>query len=138
MNTDQVLTDRNKAIVRSFYEGGTESEAESYGAIFDPTFNVTAPAYFPWGGTSNLKSYLDNILHQVTAVLDFKRCKIISLVGENEQVVIVIDIGIKGTPFSVRISEHWTFRNGKAINLWVAYFEPEELMALIARNAVGK
>ena len=136
--TDQLLTDQNKALVRSFYEGGTDSEARAYGEIFDPEFKVSAPDYLPWGGTSDLNAYLNNVLHQVTAVLDFKRCKIVSLVGENELVVIAIDIGLKGTDYSVRISEHWSIKEGKAISLWVAYYEPQKLMELIERNAAMK
>jgi hypothetical protein len=74
-------------------------------------------------------------LHQVTEVLDFKRVRIISLIGEKDDVVIVIDIGLIGTAYSIQISEHWTFKDGKAIYLWVAYYEPLELVNLIARNA---
>lgn len=136
--TDQLLTDQNKALVHSFYAGGTNSEAKEYGEIFHPEFKVTAPDYLPWGGTSNLKTYLEDILLQVTAVLDFKRCEIISLIGENDSVVIVIDIGIMDTPHTVRISEHWSIQKGKAINLWVAYFEPQQLMEAIEKNAAGR
>ena len=132
--TDQTLTDRNKAIVRGFYEGGTDSEKKTYGEIFHPEFKVTAPDYLPWGGTSNLKAYLADVLHQVTAVLDFGRCSVVSIIGENEEVVILIDIGLAGTDHTILISEHWTFKDHKAINLWVAYFEPLELMNLLERN----
>src|ERR1700749_4319610 len=115
--TDQLLTDRNKALVRSFYEGGTNSEAKEYGEIFHPDFKVAAPDYFPWGGTSDLKTYLSDVLEQVTAVLDFSRCKIVSLVGENDLIVIVIDIGISGTEYTVQISEHRKRKDGLAIYL---------------------
>ncbi|QEC74774.1 nuclear transport factor 2-like protein [Mucilaginibacter ginsenosidivorax] len=134
---DQHLTDRNKALVRSFYEGGTDSEAKAYGEIFLPEFEVTAPNYLPWGGTSNLQAYLDDVLHQVTAVLDFKRCEIISLVGENEHIIILINIALVGTADRINISEHWTIKDNKALSLWVAYFEPEALMQLIAKNAAA-
>lgn len=132
--TDQNLTDSNKSLVRSFYEGGTDSETNSYGEIFHPEFKVTAPDYLPWGGTSDLKAYLDDVLHQVTAVLDFTRCSIVSLIGENDQIVIVIDIGLTGIDAIIRISEHWTISDNKAINLWVAYFEPAALMELLQKN----
>jgi hypothetical protein len=135
--TNQHLTDSNKALVRSFYEGGTDSEAKEYGEIFHPDFKVTAPDYFPWGGTSDLKAYLSDVLEQVTAVLDFSRCRVVSLVGENDLIVIVIDIGIKGTEYSVQISEHWMLKDGKAIDLWVAYFEPKILLELIDKNAAA-
>jgi hypothetical protein len=132
---NQQLTDRNKALVRSFYEDGTNSEAKEYGQIFNPGFHVSAPDYLPWGGKSDLTGYLEDVLPQVTKVLDFKRCRIISLLGENEQIVIAIDIGLKGTENSVIISEHWEIREGKAHSLWVAYYEPQQLMDVLEKNA---
>jgi hypothetical protein len=134
---NELLTEENKTIVRSFYEGGTNSNKKEYGTIFHPSFMVTAPHYLPWGGTSNLTNYLKLILPQVTAVLDFNRCKIISLIGENNSVVIVIEIGLMGLSDTVKISEHWQFRDGKAISLWVAYFEALRLIALIKENEVA-
>ncbi len=118
----------------SFYQGGTDATAKSYGEIFDENFHVTAPRYLPWGGTSNLGEYLSNVLPQVTAVLDFTRCKIISLIGEDSSIVILVDIGLKGSADSVSISEHWEIYQGKAISLWVAYFDPSGLMELLQDN----
>lgn len=121
----------NKALVRSFYEGGTDSTGREYGQIFDPRFMVSVPDYLPWGGVSDLPAYLDDVLPQVTVLLDFKRCRIESLVAEGDRVVILIDIGLIGTTDSVQISEHWQLLDGKALALWVAYFEPAALLALI-------
>ena len=134
---DQELTDRNKALVLSFYESGTDSEAKSYGKIFMPEFKVTVPEYLPWGGTSDLKTYLNKVLPQVTVVLDFSRCEVVSFVAENEKVVILVNLGLSGTPYSTTISEHWEIKDGKALSLWVAYFEPKKLMELIAENAIA-
>jgi hypothetical protein len=132
---NELLTAENKSIVRSFYEGGTNRNKKEYGTIFHPDFTVTAPRYLPWGGTSNLADYLKLILPQVTAVLDFNRCEIISLIGENNSVVIVIEIGLMGLPDLIKISEHWEIEDGKAFSLWVAYFEALRLIALIKENA---
>jgi hypothetical protein len=134
---DQELTNRNKALVLSFYQSGTDSEAETYGGIFLPEFKVTAPDYLPWGGTSDLTAYLDNVLPQVTAVIEFSRCEVVSLVAENEKVVILVNLGLVGTTYATKISEHWEIKDGKALSLWVAYFEPKNLMDLIARNATA-
>src|ERR1700712_5976648 len=105
--TDQGLTDRNKALVLSFYQGGTDSEAKTYGEIFLPEFTVSAPDYLPWGGVSDLNGYLTHVLPQVTKVLDFSRCEIVSFVGENDKVVIVVNLGLVDTDQVTKISEHW-------------------------------
>ena len=131
---DQELTAINKAIVRSFYEGGTDSEAKEYGQIFHPDFKVTAPDYLPWGGISNLDEYLVNVLPQVTSVIDFSKCVINSLVAENEQIVIVVTFGVIGTPHQIVISEHWVIKDKLATSLWVAYFEPKAMVDRIAYN----
>jgi|SRR5450432_1976964 hypothetical protein len=136
--TEEILTKENKALVRSFYEGGTNSTSKTYGEIFHSSFTVTVPRYLPWGGTSNLDKYLAQVLPQVTAVLDFSRCKIISLVAENNSVVIVVELGLKGTDGNVVISEHWEIKEGKAISLWVAYFEALQLLGLLKQNAVAE
>jgi len=132
---DRELTAINKAIVRSFYEGGTDNKAKDYGQIFHPDFTVTAPDYLPWGGTSHLDDYLSKVLPQVTSVIDFSQCEINSLVGENENIVIVVTFGVIGTSFKVTISEHWVVKEKLATSLWVAYFEPQALMDRIAKKA---
>jgi hypothetical protein len=43
-------------------------------------------------------------------------------------VVALIDIGVRGTDGSIMISEHWDVRQGKAIRLLVAYFDPQLLL----------
>ena len=35
---------------------------------------------------------------------------------------------VTGADAVVRISEHWSFRDGKATSLWEAYFEPQALL----------
>ena len=39
-----------------------------------------------------------------------------------------INIGIKGSDATIKISEHWAVRDGKAASIWVAYFEPQALL----------
>ena len=34
-----------------------------------------------------------------------------------------------GTPDSVKISEHWEVKGGLAQSIWVAYFQPQPLLA---------
>jgi hypothetical protein len=48
--------------------------------------------------------------------------------AENERVVALVNFGLTGSDAVIKISEHWTVRNGKATSLWVAYFEPQALL----------
>jgi hypothetical protein len=54
-----------------------------------------------------------------------------SLTAEGTHVVALIKIGVQGTDGSIIISEHWDIRDGKAIRLLVAYFDPTLLLTQI-------
>jgi hypothetical protein len=43
-------------------------------------------------------------------------------------VVALVNFGLTGGNAMIKISEHWTVKNGKAISIWVAYFEPQALL----------
>ena len=40
----------------------------------------------------------------------------------------VVNSGLTGSDAMIKISEHWTVRDGKATAIWVAYFEPQALL----------
>ena len=40
----------------------------------------------------------------------------------------LFNIGVTGTDAIVKIVNHRTLRDGKAISLWAAYFEPQALL----------
>jgi hypothetical protein len=42
--------------------------------------------------------------------------------------VALVNFGITGTDAMIKISEHWTVKNGEATSIWVAYFEPQALL----------
>jgi hypothetical protein len=43
-------------------------------------------------------------------------------------VVALVNFGLMGRDAMIKISEHWTVKNGKATSIWVAYFEPQALL----------
>jgi hypothetical protein len=40
----------------------------------------------------------------------------------------VFNIGVTGTDATIKIVDHWTLRDGKAISLWAANFEPQAVL----------
>jgi hypothetical protein len=48
--------------------------------------------------------------------------------AENDRVVALVNFGLTGSDAMIKISEHWTVKNGKATSIWVAYFEPQALL----------
>jgi len=127
INGPDVIT-RNKAIVSAFYEGGAGGDLTGFGARLHAEFVVEAPGYLPWGGGHGPEAYLRVVLPQVGAALDFTRLQFESVTAEGDRVVALIRVGVAGTDATIKISEHWTIRDDKAVALWVAYYEPGTLL----------
>ena len=120
-------TEQARAIVKRFYDGGARGEITSFRDSLAEDFELFVPPQLPWGGTFDKDQYVA-LLPRVAAVLDFKRMTYVSLTAEGTHVVALIKIGVQGTDASIIISEHWDIRDGKAIRLLVAYFDPTLLL----------
>lgn len=129
-------TERAKAIVRSFYEGGARGRITDFAEQLDPAFELFVPAYLPWGGQFDKAGYVA-LLPGVVRVLDFTRLEYLSLTGEGGHVVALIEIGVQGTDRTIIISEHWDIEQDKAVRLRVAYFDPKILLDQIAAQPNG-
>jgi hypothetical protein len=68
------------------------------------------------------------VLPNLPDVLDFSRFAYESFTGEDGHVVALIRVGVTGTDSIIKISEHWEVKDGMALSIWVAYFEPKALM----------
>ncbi len=129
-------TERARALVKSFYDGGARGEITSFRDSLAEDFTLFVPAYLPWGGTFGKKEYVE-LLPQVAGVLDFARLTYLSLTAEGQHVVALIDIGVQGTDKSVIISEHWEVEQDKATRLLVAYFDPKILLDRVSSQAAA-
>ena len=128
MTTATDVITRNKTIVGAFYEGGARGDLAGFGARLHPEFVVEAPDYLSWGGAHGLEAYLQVVLPQVGAALDFTRLQFESVTAEADRVVALIRVGVTGTDATIKMSEHWTIKDEKAVALWVAYYEPGTLL----------
>ena len=68
--------------------------------------------------------FRDEVLPNLPNVLDFRRFSYESLFAESDRVVALVNFGLTGNDAMIKISEHWTVKDGKAASIWVAYFEP--------------
>lgn len=132
ISTDQ--TDRAKAVVKSFYDGGARGRITDFASQLADNFELFVPGYLPWGGQFDKAGYVA-LLPGVADVLDFSRLDYLSFTGEGGHVVALIDIGVQGTDQSIVISEHWDIADDKAVRLRVAYFDPKILLDQIAATA---
>jgi ketosteroid isomerase-like protein len=119
--------EQSRTIVKRFYDGGARGEITSFRDSLAEDFELLVPPQLPWGGTFDKEQYVA-LLPRVAAVLDFTRLSYLSLTAEGTHVVALIKIGVQRTVDSIIISEHWDIRDGKAIRLLVAYFDPTLLL----------
>ncbi|KAA0075890.1 hypothetical protein [Tardiphaga sp. P9-11] len=125
--TDPNSTERARALVKTFYDGGARGEITGFAGSLSEDFELFVPPQLPWGGTFDKQQYID-LLPRVAEALDFANMTYLSLTAEDEHVVALIEIGVQGTDTAIIISEHWDVRDGKAVRLRVAYFDPTPLL----------
>jgi ketosteroid isomerase-like protein len=122
----QSEAERNTAVVDEYFKAGVQGRLTSFAAYLHPDVTATAP---PWGGRHvGTAFFRDHVLPGVTDVFDFARFSYDDVVAEDGHVVAVFKIGVTGTDAIIKIVDHWTVRDGKAISLWAAYFEPQAVL----------
>jgi len=122
-------SERSKAVVDAYYQAGVKGGLGDFAPYLHPDFTTTAPSYLPWGGVHPGAAFFrDEVLPKLPDVLDFGRFSYDVFFAENERVVALVNFGLTGSNAMIKISEHWTVRNGKATSIWVAYFEPQALL----------
>jgi ketosteroid isomerase-like protein len=128
--TAQSEIERNKAVAHAFYQAGVEGRLTSFAGHLDPDFTVTAPNYLPWGGPHKGAAFFSQTTFCPTSrrSFDFSRFSYVSVTAQDDRVAAIINMGVTGTDHVIKILDLWTVRNGKAVDLWVAYFEPQALL----------
>jgi SnoaL-like domain len=123
-------TEDTKTVVDAYYQAGVQGNLPGFARYLATDFLVTAPNYLPWGGThAGSAFFAEHVLQHLPETLDFARLSYDSFIAEGSHAVALITIGVTGTPDTVKISEHWEVKGGLAQSIWVAYFEPQPLLA---------
>jgi ketosteroid isomerase-like protein len=127
--TCQATSDRSKRVVDAYYQAGVRGRLTEFAPYLHSDFLTTAPNYLPWDGMhAGAAFFRDHVLPNLPEVLDFGRFSYDVLFAEGERVIALVNFGLTDTDANIKISEHWTVRDGKATSIWVAYFEPQALL----------
>jgi ketosteroid isomerase-like protein len=127
--TNQTLSEQSRAVVATYYQAGVQGCLTDFARYLHPNFSSTAPNYLPWGGVHGGAAFFrDEVLPKLPDVLDFGRFSYEAFFAAHERVVALVNFGVTGCDAMIKISEHWTVRDGKATSIWVAYFEPQALL----------
>jgi ketosteroid isomerase-like protein len=129
MTTNIDASAQGKAIVDMYYQAGVNKRLIEFAPYLHSDFTTTAPNYLPWGGRHLGSAFFrDQVLPNLPEFLDFGRFSYDRLFAQGDEVVALANFGITGSDSTIKISEHWTVRDGKATSIWVAYFEPQALL----------
>jgi ketosteroid isomerase-like protein len=122
-------SEQSKSVVDAYYQAGVRGSLTEFAPYVHPDFTTTAPNYLPWGGFHPGAAFFrDEVLPNLPNVLDFGRFSYDVLLAENDRVAALVNFGLVGNVAMIKISEHWTVKDGKATSIWVAYFEPQALL----------
>src|SRR3984893_10013302 len=121
--------EQSKTVVDAYSQAGVEGRLREFARYLHPEFTTTAPNYLPWGGFHPGAAFFrDEVLPNLTDVLDFGRFSYDVFLAETERVVAVVNSGLAGSDAMIKNSEQWKFKNGKASSILVSYFEPQALL----------
>ena len=113
----------NKQIIKDAYEAMASGDVRSFVGVLDPGIVVREPDSLPYGGTYRGVQELMGMFAKAGPVLDSSRLAIDTLTADEDRVVAVIRIPLRGGDGEALISEHWTMRDGKAVELNVFWFD---------------
>jgi ketosteroid isomerase-like protein len=110
MKTNLEAVARNKAIVRSYYEGAERGDVSEFAKCLHPDFVVSTPNYSPWGGSHHgAGRFLQVILPQAAKALDFGRFGYERFTAEDDHVVVLIRVGVAGSDATMA-HQIWSLR----------------------------
>jgi ketosteroid isomerase-like protein len=115
---------RNKQIIKGAYEAMAQADVRSFLGVLDPQIEVREPDGLPHGGTYRGLDELKGMFAKAAPVLDSSKLAIEELTADEDRVVALLRIPLRGCDGDAVISEHWRLRDGKAISLHVFWFDP--------------
>jgi ketosteroid isomerase-like protein len=113
---NQSNSQQSKTVVDAYYQAGVEGRLREFAPYLHPDFTTTAPNYLPWGGFHQGAAFFrDEVLPNLPDILDFGRFSYDVFLAENDRVVALVNFGLTGSDAMIKISEHWTVKNGKQL-----------------------
>ncbi len=122
------MTIESKRIVGEVYDAIIAGRGEDVFGALHSEFRADIPPVVPWGGSHEAAAFGQVVLPRVLEVVDLSTLKVLSLLGENDNVFATATLTTRDGKAEILIGEHWTVREGKISNLRVFYFDPRPLI----------
>ena len=126
--------DANKQIVRGAYEGMATGDAQAFLGVLDPEVEVHEPPFLPYGGTHRGIEGVIAFLKQAAPLMRPGGLVVEDLIADGDTVVATLTLGLRNGA-DAQITEVWTLRDGKAVDLRVFWFDPAVAQAAAAATS---
>ena len=113
----------NKQIIKGAYEAMAQGDVRGFLAVLDQQIEVREPDALPYGGTYRGVEELMGMVAKAAPVLDSSKLAIEELTADEDRVIALLRIPLRGGDGDALISEHWRLRDGKAVSLHVFWFD---------------
>jgi hypothetical protein len=117
------LGEENKERLRALYEGVIAGKKFNRSEIFHEDIVVYEPALTPWGGIYRGFEGQDRLGQAQKGYMIGDKLEILDLYADGPHVVSKINVTMQGSGKTLMLSEHVTYRDGRAIEMRVFVFD---------------
>ena len=122
---------RNHDLLVRLYDAATKSDWATILPMWDNDVVLHEMPGLPYGGTFHGIAPAGEVMANLGAGLVMSTLVVEYILADEERAVAVVRVGLQGGLGEVRISEHWKFRNGKAVEVRPFYWDPEAVTKAI-------
>jgi len=128
----QSPSSRNHDLLVRLYDAARHSDWATILPMWDDNVVLHEMPGLPYGGTFEGIASAGEVMANLGAGLDMSTLVVEYILADEERAVAMIRVGLHGGLGEIRVSEHWKFRNGKAVEVRPFYWDPEAVTEAVA------
>src|ERR1700752_251734 len=114
----------NVQIVKDPADPLAAGDIQVFIGLLDPNVTVREPDCLPYGGTVTGMQDVLGMFGKAGPILDSSKTVVEQLFGAGDHVAAVLRISLRDGPGEAVMAEHWTMRDGKAVERDVYWRDP--------------
>jgi ketosteroid isomerase-like protein len=118
----QAVTNREQ--VAGAYDALAAGDVKAFLAVLDDEIVLREPACLPYGGVARGITEVMALFGRAVPYLDSARLHVEELIEQDERVVAILRIPLRGGDAEARIVELWRLRDGRAVELEAFWSDP--------------
>ncbi len=122
------IAQRNKELVLGALKSAQAGDVDKYLSAMHPDVQIHEPSYLPFAGLYKGHQGFHELKAQTKKIVDVSRMEIVSATADEERVVLLMRIPLRGSEERVLVTEHWRIENGLVVEVLVFWFEVPEFI----------